>query len=153
MYSCNKKNSQYWYIQKCHHSLPKPNSKFQSWTTITYLHLFLLLLICKLDFIFCVRVFPLLCFPFICICLFPCVPVWCPDRLPLFPSSSAGPSYGCRGLRWSGGGPAAVCDSGVVRGSACISPQMPPSPWRHHRFFVCSHCRLPPWQLQAPQTR
>lgn len=92
-----------------------------------------------------------MCFPCFYLCVFTslCFTI---HRLPFYPSFSAGPRYGCSSLRWSGGGPAAVCDTGVVRGSARISPQMPPSPRRHHRFFVCSHCCLPPWQLQASQT-
>lgn len=65
---------------------------------------------------------------------------------------SACPRYRCGGLCRTRGGFIAMCDTGVVRGSACISTEMPPSPRRHHWFFVCSHCRLPPWQLQAFQT-
>lgn len=80
------------------------------------------------------------------------VSLWCLDPLSFCPSCSAGSRYGCSSLRWSGGGLAAVCDTGAMCGCARISPQMPPSPRRHHRFFVCSYRRLSPWQLQAPQT-
>ncbi len=94
------------------------------------------------------------CFPCICVCV--CSHVFVYNVLTVcrsVPPSSTGPRYGCSCLCWPGGGPAALCDTGVVRGSAGVPPQMPPSPRRHHRLVICSHRRLPPWQLQTSQTR
>lgn len=69
---------------------------------------------------------------------------WCPF--------STRPRHWRSRLRWPNGGPVAVRDTGLVRGSARISAEVPPSPRRHHRFLICSHRRLPPRQLQALQT-
>lgn len=88
-------------------------------------------------------------FPCRCKCVFSSESL--DDVLAFCPSFSPGSRYGCSSLHGSRG-PAAERNNGTVRGSARIPPQMPTSPRRHHRFFISSHHRVPPWQLQTSQT-